>query len=75
VEEFGTASPSKFSGITLHEGDRVRITMPGGGGYGDPQERAREMVRHDVAEGFVTREAAVAAYGMSDDDLKERRNV
>ncbi len=72
VEEFGTTSPSKFSGITLREGDRVRITMPGGGGYGDPSERAPELVRRDVAEGFVTREAAVAAYGMSDDELEER---
>jgi N-methylhydantoinase B len=72
VEEFGTASPSKFSGITLHPGDRVRITMPGGGGYGDPRERAPELVRRDVAEGFVTRDAAVADYGIGDDQLEER---
>jgi N-methylhydantoinase B len=72
VEEFGTVSPSKFSGITLREGDRVRITMPGGGGYGDPSARAPELVRRDVAEGFVSPDAAVAAYGMSEDELEER---
>lgn len=72
VEEFGTASPSKFSGITLHAGDRVRITMPGGGGYGDPRARARERVRRDVVEGFVTAAAAREVYGMSDDELEER---
>ena len=34
VEKFGTMSPSKFSGVTLREGDQVKILMPGGGGYG-----------------------------------------
>jgi N-methylhydantoinase B len=63
VEEFGTMSPSKFSGVTLREGDQVRIVMPGGGGYGDPLRRDPERVRLDVAEGFVSAEAARTAYG------------
>jgi N-methylhydantoinase B/oxoprolinase/acetone carboxylase alpha subunit len=63
VEEFGTMSPSKFSGVTLREGDQVRIVMPGGGGYGDPLRRDLERVRLDVAEGFVSPEAARTAYG------------
>jgi N-methylhydantoinase B len=66
VEEFGTASPSKFSGITLRAGDRVRIVMPGGGGYGDPRRRDPERVRRDVAEGFVTADAARRSYGIND---------
>jgi N-methylhydantoinase B len=64
VEEFGTLSPSKFSGVTLHEGDQVRILMPGGGGYGDPLRRDRSKVLRDVAEGFVSAEAARDAYGL-----------
>jgi N-methylhydantoinase B len=64
VEEFGTISPSKFSGVTLREGDQVRIRMPGGGGYGDPHTRDHDSVRRDVEEGFVSREAAVSAYGL-----------
>ncbi len=63
VEEFGTLSPSKFSGIRLEPGDRVRIVMPGGGGYGDPHDRDPEMVTQDVENGFVTIERAVADYG------------
>jgi N-methylhydantoinase B len=64
VEEFGTLSPSKFSGVTLREGDQVRILMPGGGGYGDPLRRDRSKVLRDVAEGFVSAEAARDAYGL-----------
>jgi N-methylhydantoinase B len=64
VEEFGTMSPSKFSGVILHEGDRVKILMPGGGGYGDPRRRERDLVRRDVAEGFVSAGAAAAEYGL-----------
>jgi N-methylhydantoinase B len=63
VDEFGTMSPSKFSGVSLHEGDQVKILMPGGGGYGNPLEREREMVRRDVEEGFVSAEAAREHYG------------
>jgi len=62
VEEFGTMSPSKFSGVMLHEGDQVRIVMPGGGGYGDPATRDRDRVRRDVEEGFVSAEAAARDY-------------
>jgi N-methylhydantoinase B/oxoprolinase/acetone carboxylase alpha subunit len=64
VEEFGTMSPSKFSGVTLRAGDQVKILMPGGGGYGDPSARDREAVRRDVEEGFVSEEAARAVYGL-----------
>lgn len=63
-DEFGTRSPSKFSGITLREGDQVRIAMPGGGGYGDPRERAPELVERDVQEGFVSAEMAAKVYGV-----------
>jgi N-methylhydantoinase B len=64
VEEFGTMSPSKFSGVILREGDQVKILMPGGGGYGDPVTRDRERVRRDVEEGFVSAEAAARDYGL-----------
>jgi N-methylhydantoinase B/oxoprolinase/acetone carboxylase alpha subunit len=63
VEEFGTASPSKFSGVMLHDGDQVKILMPGGGGYGDPLERDRALIERDLHEGFVTIEAAREHYG------------
>ncbi len=64
-DTFGTASPSKFAGILLKQGDQVRLTMPGGGGYGNPLERPVERVVHDVEEGLVSAEAAVEKYGVA----------
>jgi N-methylhydantoinase B len=40
--------------------------MPGGGGYGDPGRRDRDRVRRDVAEGFVSPEAAARDYGLEE---------
>jgi N-methylhydantoinase B len=36
----------------------------GGGGFGEPLERDPALVAQDVAEGYVTREAATATYGV-----------
>jgi N-methylhydantoinase B len=71
-EEFGTLSPSKFSGVSLREGDQVRIRMPGGGGYGNPQLRDPDRVRSDVREGFVSPAAARAAYGIDVTEALDR---
>ena len=38
-------------------GERLVVEMPGGGGYGDPQRRARDKVRRDVLLGFVSEAA------------------
>ncbi len=46
-------------------GERVRIMTGGGGGYGPPAERDPEAVRRDVAEGYVSPEAARRDYGVT----------
>lgn len=63
-EVFGTASNTKYSGITLEQGDQVLIRSAGGGGYGDPRERPRALVEEDLADGFIGREAAAQLYGL-----------
>lgn len=63
-EAFATTSPSKFSDIDLHGGDRFTIATGGGGGYGSPLERDPELVRLDVEEGLVSREQALDFYGV-----------
>ncbi len=49
--------------IEVAPGARMTITEAGGGGYGDPSKRARSAVARDVAEGYVTAEAARREYG------------
>ena len=50
--------------LELAPGDRITLLEAGGGGYGDPRQRDRESVRRDVANGFVTPEAARREYGL-----------
>jgi N-methylhydantoinase B len=44
--------------------DIILIQGPGAGGYGNPLERPVELVREDVARGFVSRGAAASDYGV-----------
>lgn len=59
--------PSKTSGVLLRQGDVVRIETSGGGGHGDPKNRDRSRVKADVAEGMISRRAAVEIYGLNED--------
>ncbi|MCY3827670.1 MAG: hydantoinase B/oxoprolinase family protein, partial [Rhodospirillaceae bacterium] len=45
-------------------GDRVRVDLPGGGGHGDPHDRPVEAIAADIAEGYVSAEAARRRYGV-----------
>jgi N-methylhydantoinase B len=46
-------------------GDRLVVLTPGGGGIGDPVTRERSVVERDVAEGYVSADAADKTYGRS----------
>lgn len=63
-ELYGKVSSSKYANITLEPGDRIRLTAPGGGGYGKPAERDVAAIREDVAEGYVSAAAARIIYGV-----------
>ena len=63
TEEGLSPSPSKFAGVTLEPGDRLRLGTPGGGGYGDPLTRDAAALARDLEEGYVTEDAARAHYG------------
>jgi len=47
----------------MKKGDRFLLQSAGGGGFGDPKKRDEEALRRDLAEGYVTREAARDIYG------------
>jgi N-methylhydantoinase B len=55
---------SKDEDIRVGAGDAVHVRTPGGGGYGDPLTRDPELVRRDVARGYLTVEDAERDYGV-----------
>jgi len=44
--------------------DRLRLSLPGGAGWGDPLGRPPEKVAADVADGLIARDAAARDYGV-----------
>ena len=55
---------SKVTGSRLKAGDSLQITVPSGGGYGDPLDREPSLVRNDVLDEFTTRDLAERDYGV-----------
>ena len=55
--------PKAHSSIPAN--DRLIVSMPGGGGYGDPHKRPAAKVAEDVALGLVSRDAARELYGVA----------
>jgi N-methylhydantoinase B len=58
----------KSNGTALEPGDFMESTFTGGGGYGDPLEREPELVARDVANEYVSREAAASLYAVAISD-------
>jgi N-methylhydantoinase B len=54
--------PAKCA-MTLNKGDRLRIELSGGGGYGPPSGRDPDAVADLVHRGFVSAAKAAAVYG------------
>lgn len=71
--------PGQAGGIALKSGknlppkahssvpanDRLIVSMPGGGGYGDPMKRDAEKVAEDVMLGLVSPKSAREIYGVA----------
>lgn len=55
---------SKINNEPFQAGEAFVVETTGGGGMGQPFERATSEVRNDVASGKVTREAARTLYGV-----------
>jgi N-methylhydantoinase B len=53
--------------VPVVPGDLIRLLTAGGGGHGRPQDRDPDLVRSDVAEGYVSVEAARDVYGVEVD--------
>ncbi|MEP3847563.1 MAG: hydantoinase B/oxoprolinase family protein [Paracoccaceae bacterium] len=47
----------------VKNGQRLKLSLPGGGGYGDAKKRARDDIAADIRAGLVTPEQAKNDYG------------
>lgn len=56
--------PHPKSRRIVEPGRRVVLNYAGGAGYGDPRTRERASVQADIADGYISQEAARQLYGM-----------
>jgi N-methylhydantoinase B len=63
IQAIGPVGP-----VLVDDGETLVSCTSGGGGYGSPLDREPALVAHDVAEGWITRERALAVYGVALDD-------
>ncbi len=59
-----TRAPHPKARGWLQPKDRLLIRYGGGGGFGPPQARDRAAVQEDLAEGYITPDAARRLYGL-----------
>jgi N-methylhydantoinase B len=55
---------SKDQDIEVGPGDVVRVSTPGGGGYGDPAKRSPALVERDLRRGYYTAEQVRTLFGV-----------
>ncbi|WP_394198254.1 hydantoinase B/oxoprolinase family protein [Litoreibacter albidus] len=70
AQDDGAQMNGKGKQFVAH-GRRVVMAFPGGAGYGDPAERSVELVKRDLARGYISAETAARDYNLSADDIAE----
>ena len=70
VLDDGTAMNGKGKQFVAH-GHRVVMAFPGGAGYGNPSERSVDLVKRDLARGYISAETASKNYNLSTADIAE----
>ena len=68
AQDDGTAMHVKGKQFVSH-GRKVVMAFPGGAGYGDPADRPKDLVRRDLARGYISEETAKRDYGLSTEDI------
>jgi len=64
AQDDGTAMTVKGKQFVPH-GRKVVMAFPGGAGYGDPKERSAELVKRDLASGYISADTAQEVFGLS----------
>ncbi|MGB1035277.1 MAG: hydantoinase B/oxoprolinase family protein, partial [Primorskyibacter sp.] len=70
AQDDGSAMNGKGKQFVPH-GRRVVMAFPGGAGYGDPSERPDDLVKRDLARGYISAQSAADDYGLSPQDIAE----
>ncbi len=69
-QDDGTSMKGKGKQFVPH-GRRVMLAFPGGAGYGRPQDRAPELVKRDLARGYISARLAAESFGLSEKEIDE----
>ena len=70
AQDDGSAMNGKGKQFVAH-GRRVVMAFPGGAGYGDPSERSFDLIKRDLARGYISAETAMQVYGLTQIDIAE----
>ncbi|SHG68589.1 N-methylhydantoinase B [Cognatiyoonia sediminum] len=70
AQDDGRAMTVKGKQFVPH-GRKVVMAFPGGAGYGDPKERSAELVKRDLARGYISANTAQEVYGLSGADVAD----
>ena len=66
VVELADGTPLKSKGRQLiKNGQRLKLSLPGGGGYGNPNDRDPDQILDDLADDMISLEQAKNDYGYS----------
>jgi N-methylhydantoinase B len=55
----------KSKAYPLEPGDSIVVETGGGGGYGPPHERSRDLLERDLRRGYVSADAAQRDYAIA----------
>jgi N-methylhydantoinase B/oxoprolinase/acetone carboxylase alpha subunit len=61
--------------ISLSPGDRLVFRLEGGGGYGSPYKRARDLVAKDIQSGLLSPESAHSIFGYGLPEVSDTTDV
>jgi N-methylhydantoinase B len=70
VQDDGTPMNGKGKQFVAH-GRRVVMAFPGGAGYGDASQRPVDLVKRDLARGYISAENAANDYNLSAADIAD----
>ncbi len=70
TQDDGTPMKGKGKQFVPH-GRRVVMAFPGGAGYGRSAERSADLVKRDLALGYISAETAARAYGLGQGEIDD----